>query len=287
MVCLDLTRMDDILIQYAFYLSKVFDSAYKLYFVHNIKFNYPEEAKELISNLKKPLPAVIEDIIYEKIKEASEENEIDAAVEIIVKEANATYSVLASVAKENEVDFIVAGKKISYPGSGYVVEKLLSVPDLTSNLLMAPETSYYQIKNILAPTDFSSASKKAIAFGLYLRENAKARLSCQYVYNIPTHFFPYIPVGNLQEKMEMSAKEEWKEFKNSLKLEGSEELTCAMTYAEGKNVAQSIYDYALKRKKDLIIIASHGKSGLASIVMGSVATRLLKLDMHIPLLITK
>ncbi len=287
MVCLDLTRMDDFLMNYAFYISNFFDSAYKIYFTHNIKFDYPEEADELLSNLDKPLKEVIEDIIYEKIKEVSDESADKIAFDILVQENDSTFTTLASIANEEEVDLIIAGKKISYPGSGYVVEKMLSISDLKADLLMVPETAYHQVQNILTPTDFSEDSKKAIEFGLFLKQKAGAQLDCQYVYHIPTHFFPYIPVDNLQGKMKESAEKEWNAFKEELDVEGSEGLNCSFTYDEGKNVAQSIYDHALQRNKDLIIISSKGKSALASIVMGSVASRLIKLDFHIPLLITR
>jgi len=286
MVCLDLTEMDDFLIQFAAYISKLVDPVYKIYFVHNIKFDYPKAAKGLINELDTPLKELVEDIIYEKIKEGAADFDLPS-FEIVVKEKKVTSVTLADVAEETGVDLIITGKKISYEGSGYVVEKLLTTSKLDSALLMVPETAYHRISNILIPTDFSKASLMAVEMGAFLQNQADAQIDCQHVFTIPAHFFPYIPVDNLQEKMKKSAKEEWEEFQKQLKPLGLAELECAFTYNNGKNVAQSIYDHALQRKKDLIVISSHGKGNIASMMMGSVASRLIHYDLHIPLMIIK
>lgn len=50
---------------------------------------------------------------------------------------------------------------------------------------------------------------------------------------------------------------------------------------------QTIYDHAVRQNKDLIIAGSKGHGGFAAFIIRSVASTLMKLDLHIPLLIVK
>ncbi len=55
---------------------------------------------------------------------------------------------------------------------------------------------------------------------------------------------------------------------------------------EGNRVAETISNYAQKNGMDLIVIATHGYSGLKGLMFGSVALRLLH-DSHLPILLIR
>jgi nucleotide-binding universal stress UspA family protein len=287
MVCLDLTEMDDMLIRYSIYFSQLLGEVGKIIFAHNIKFDYPEEAGALIDRLDKPLGELIGDIITEKVTGHFEAVDPAPSFEVVVKEDASTAHALAELAEAEGVDLTISGKKISYQGSGLVAESLLRIADFHSDLLLVPETAFHQISNIVVATDFSEASKAALERGLYIQKQTKANLNCQHVFSIPAHYFPYIPVGNMQKGLRQNAEERWEEFVETHDLADPGELECALVFNDGKSTAQTIYDYALREKKDLIVIGSKGKGALTTIVLGSVAVRLVQADSHIPLWVTR
>ena len=285
MVCLDLTEMDDKLISYSFYLKQTLQSIDKIFFFHNIKFDFPDTAQEIFSNLDKPLGEIISDEIIEKVDEYSKSIDQDIDYEVVITESSSTESALANAAIENEVQLVVTGKKISYEGSGQVVEKLLGLPKFKSQLLMVPETAYHQIRRILVPIDFSKASKKALELAITLQKQTSANLQCQHVFNIPAHYFPYIPVDNAVQKLHNNAQKQWSAFSKTLHQLGAAHVDCELTFSDGKNTAQAIYDYAIHQQKDLLVISTKGKGSITSFLIGSVAIRLIQMDIHIPLLV--
>ena len=287
MVCLDLTEMDDKLISYSFFLAQTFKTVQKVYFVHNIKFDFPDVAQEIFNDLEQPLGEIISDDIIEKVGEYLNATSQYVEYEVILTEDSSTPAALAKIAKQNEVQLLITGRKISYPGSGQVAEKLLRIPNFKANLLLVPETAFHQITQILVPTDFSKASKKAIEFGGALQQITSANLQCQHVFNIPTHYFPYIPVDNLVQKLSTNAQKQWQAFSKTLHLLGTEEIKCELIFSERKNIAQAIYDHAIHQQKDLVVISAKGKGSITSFLIGSVAIRLIQMDMHIPLLVIK
>lgn len=285
-VGLDLSEMDDLLIHYASYVKQFLPDINTVVFVHNIKFDYPELAKELLQSLDKPLGEELSEAFLEKVDQHFKLDK--GEVEVVIEEQESTAQALADVAQQYDAPLLLAGKKISYPGSGRMVETLLRLQDFEGALLLLPETAYHQIQQILVPTDFSQASIKAIKQGAYFRKRSGASLQCQHVFSVPAHYFPYIVIDNVEEKLQKKAEKEWKPFSKKLTTEhGVSEIACALTFSGSKNIAQTIYDFALREKKDLIVISTKGRGVLSPLLIGSVAIRLIQLNMHVPLMVVK
>jgi nucleotide-binding universal stress UspA family protein len=66
----------------------------------------------------------------------------------------------------------------------------------------------------------------------------------------------------------------------------SEGITVITKTLEGNWPAETISDYVQNNRVDLIVIATHGYSGLKGLVFGSVALRILH-DSHIPILLVR
>ncbi|HMQ63386.1 MAG TPA: universal stress protein [Flavilitoribacter sp.] len=287
MVCLDLTEMDVLLIRYADYLCRSFDGIERLIFVHNIPFEFPEEAEELIRSIDRPLDELVSDLIREKVEQGFTPLAGGPAFEVIVKQTGSTANTLAEIADACNIDLAITGKKVNFKGSGIIPEKLLRTAGFTSYLLLLPDKAPHMITDILVPVDFSKASRNALMRGIYLQQQFNARLSCQHVFSIPTHYFPYIPLENTEAALRKEAEKDWKKFAEGLKKLEAGEVSCAITFSHGKGIAESIYAYALQHKKDLIVIGSEGKGAVTTLLVGSVAIRLIKHDMHIPILVCR
>jgi nucleotide-binding universal stress UspA family protein len=281
MIALDLTELDDLLIRYAHFLLDTIDDIEKIFFIHNIKFDTPDDAEVILKQLDKPLGEIVADSILEKVEAVFSEKE--SIYEVIVEENISTPAAIAEAAKLNQVNWIIAGKKISYRGSGLMLGKLLRISDLKVSLLLLPETAYPLINNILVPTDFSRMSKRAIELGLLLSQKTNAEISCQHVVSFPSFYFPSLPKANWEPTLKNKAVSKWYKFQEGIPTK----IDCEFTFNNDKSIAESIYNYTIQNNKDLIIIGSKGKTGITSFVLGRVALQLMQLDLHVPLLVVK
>jgi nucleotide-binding universal stress UspA family protein len=67
----------------------------------------------------------------------------------------------------------------------------------------------------------------------------------------------------------------------------SPDISCEFVLSEHGKYPEHIYDYAEKNEIDLIVIGSRGRTDISSLVMGSVAEKLVYLEGQIPMLIVK
>ncbi len=283
LVALDLTNMDQVMIRYAAHLCRAIPGIEKAYFVHNIRFDYPEEAEALMAGLERPLGELIGEEATEQVEEHFSGSVPEGVSwEVLVAEGASTAQELARMSNEVGAELVLAGKKRSYRGSGAVAEKLLRQSGFKADLMAVPETAPHRLERVLVPIDFSQAASRALKKAHQLAPV----VSCQHIYKIPNHYFPFIPVQGFRKSMEEEAKEQYKRFRKALPKE-VQDTPCQFIYAEDRTVAQSVYDYAISQGKDLIVLGAKGKSAVPAILLGGTAAQLLKFDFHVPVLIVR
>jgi nucleotide-binding universal stress UspA family protein len=143
----------------------------------------------------------------------------------------------------------------------------------------------YIIRNILVSTDFSDFSGAAIdyAASFALLYGAKIHL----VHVIESNSVVGVPnvelnTTALTNELEATAEEEMRKFVY-WKLKNNTNLEQVILHGEPH---REIVKYAQENEIDLIVIATHGRTGLAHILMGSVAERIVRLS-PIPVLAVK
>ncbi|MGO9611880.1 MAG: universal stress protein [Dissulfurispiraceae bacterium] len=133
-----------------------------------------------------------------------------------------------------------------------------------------------KIKSILLPTDFSDGSLYALSYAVDMAKANDAKLYLLHVlYDIASASGLYIPhtsVDVMYREMEETAKKELERF--------------GWQQREGlKNVEYSVirglpYEEILKCAKekniDLIVIGTHGKTGIDRVIFGSTAQRVVR-----------
>jgi nucleotide-binding universal stress UspA family protein len=136
-------------------------------------------------------------------------------------------------------------------------------------------------KHILVPTDGSALSLKAAHAGADLAARIGARLSAVYV--IP----PYVPPSGGDAFMYYDEAFSPREYDKAMKAYASKALAkveaiaqakkvdCAKYTVSGAQPWEGIIDTARARKCDLITMASHGRRGLAGVILGSETTKVL------------
>jgi nucleotide-binding universal stress UspA family protein len=126
------------------------------------------------------------------------------------------------------------------------------------------------IHHILAPTDFSASAIQAVTAAFELAQTFGAKLSLLHVIEVPAYA---IEVALPLEALERDARREL-----ALLLLEAEAAHMDVTRLVDVGVPyQKIVETATAEQVDLIVMATHGRTGLSHLVLGSVAERMVRL----------
>jgi nucleotide-binding universal stress UspA family protein len=128
-------------------------------------------------------------------------------------------------------------------------------------------------KTVLCPTDFSDASYHALEYGLRFAQGADGLLIVAHVIHVPG--------GDLLtgQSFSLNFKEAQEQVLDRLREVHATRLRnyakCELVPVIGEPAVE-ISALAKSRAADLIIMSTHGRSGLSHLVMGSVAEQILR-----------
>jgi nucleotide-binding universal stress UspA family protein len=133
-----------------------------------------------------------------------------------------------------------------------------------------------QIKSILIPTDFSALSESALKMGIAIAKRQNSDITLlhvidRYSYLQPTEVF--LPEVQLTPDFENSLKEKLKEMAGKIQKETGVIITDKVMYGLP---ADSICQFAFENNTSLIVMGTHGTSGLREFFIGSEAFRVVK-----------
>jgi len=133
-------------------------------------------------------------------------------------------------------------------------------------------------QNILVPTDFSPASMLAIDAALILAKQNDAKVTLVHVLDPTPLTFGAPGLGTMTEP-EIEPEVETRVHAELARLrEGKlkDVATVKTALVISKNAADGIVHYAEKEGADMIVMATHGRSGLAHFLIGSVAENVVR-----------
>ncbi len=283
MVCLDLTELDETLIAYTEMISKIFD-VNAVYLHHVAKtLDLPEKVAEKYPDLLAPSDEVIERRIREMAEKYFKNNDA-CSCDIVVREGNPTDKILRW-SEIKEIDLIVMGRKLSLKGSGVLPGELAKVAHCS--LLFVPENAKLQINKVLVPVDFSKTSGFAFQEALDIRKATNCQLTIQNSYDVPSG---YHTIGKSYEEFAEIMKEHaYEDAITFLKRNQAspDDVKMIFTLDDERDPAERAYEIADSMDADLIIIGSKGRTGIASLLLGSVADKMTQCNASIPLLVVK
>lgn len=132
------------------------------------------------------------------------------------------------------------------------------------------------IKKILVPIDFSDFSKNALRYAIQFAENFQAKVYIVYVIEpmvYPSDFsLGQVAIPNVEYDMQDRAKSE---LDNLIKNEITTSLETEIIIRAGKPFVE-IIDVAAEKDIDLIIIATHGLTGVEHLLFGSTAEKVVR-----------
>jgi nucleotide-binding universal stress UspA family protein len=119
------------------------------------------------------------------------------------------------------------------------------------------------VKKILYPTDFSSYSNQAYFHAVVLAENHEASLTVLFVHTPDSR----APGGQPSQQY-------WKEQLEQIR-PLNQAITVRHVFLEGDPAAE-IVRYSRDAGMDLIVMGTHGRTGVERLLMGSVAEKVLR-----------
>jgi universal stress protein A len=134
------------------------------------------------------------------------------------------------------------------------------------------------VKRILVPTDFSETADKALAYAKELATKLGASVHLVHVFADPYAVAAYAPEVYAAVPAEMRARAV-KEVHERLmeRLDAAEEQRFRGSRGIVRGlVAPQIVDYAASQDIDLIVIGTHGRRGVAHLLLGSVAEHVVR-----------
>jgi universal stress protein A len=137
-------------------------------------------------------------------------------------------------------------------------------------------------KKILVPLDFSPTSLAAVETALELAARFDASLELVHVWEPPPIYGPDALVAGgmslymeLEEHRRRAAKKEMENLVARLEQRG---LRGIRTHVERGPPAPVILDVATKGGFDLVVMGTHGRTGVSRFFMGSVAEKVVRLS---------
>jgi nucleotide-binding universal stress UspA family protein len=127
-----------------------------------------------------------------------------------------------------------------------------------------------EIRHILVPTDFSAPSQQAMTYAFELAQKVGAKLSLLHVIEVPVYA---IEVSLPLEDLEQDAR---RGLARLLPEAAAAHVDVTRLVAMGVPYEQ-ILEMATAEQVDLIVMATHGRTGLRRLAMGSVAERVVRM----------
>lgn len=138
-------------------------------------------------------------------------------------------------------------------------------------------------KTYLVPLDFSPSSKIALDHAARLARKNNGKLLFVHVITDSASMVPFPFRPQYYKELEKEARQKFEKLRRSRKL-AKGRYRCIIL--KGRNPARLIAGQAKRSRAAMIIMGSHGRTGLKRVVLGSVAERTLRYA-KCPVLIVK
>ncbi len=283
LVGLDLTEMDEVLIKYCSFFSQIMKPD-KVYFIHiSDKLELPKAIREKYPDLIAPVDETIQREIEFLVDQHFDKTSVNE-ISVEVKKGKPNREILKWM-EIKEIDLIVLGRKTNMKGDGIIPGKI--VKESHGSVMLVPEKSSEFLNKVVIPLNLGHEENLPLREALAIADKTHMRLIGQNIYHVPSGYhttgktfdeFAEIMKGNAQAGMEKLIK------KYNL---SNYNFHYDLTLDEEHDMAEKIYDLAIREHADMIIMGSQGRTIGASVLLRSVAAKLTEYDKNIPLLVVK
>lgn len=134
-----------------------------------------------------------------------------------------------------------------------------------------------EIRNILHPTDFSPLSLHALEYAKFLAESTSARLHCVHIVDDALQYWMSTdmmaaPIAPPLDDLVAQATEHMKSFLS----EHLEDMGKVQWEIRTGRAFVEIIRQARAKEADLLVMGTHGRTGISHVLMGSVAEKVVR-----------
>lgn len=286
-VSVNLSDLDEEVIRYASIVSQIMD-ADAIYFVHVAQtLDLPDNLEEEYRNVLAPVDETIKHEVQQLVEQYFSSQNVSrnsAQISIDVLEGKPTDE-LIKYGRQKDADLIILAKEDQQNTN----IQLSKVAELSScSVLFVPEDADLKIDRIAVALDFSEHAKMALEQAMKFSEKDNdVIIYGHHIYQIPKG---YSKTGKSYEDFSRIMKENAKKDAHKFfrKYDLKEDI-CEMRYqlSEDAKIDDELFAFAREKEVDLLVVGSRGRTQAASILLGSVAERLLRYQDNIPLFIVK
>ncbi len=283
-VCLDMTKMDKVVIEYIDYFAGQVKP-------ESIQFLHVVESYDLFRDLIEEFPDLeteedLQELLINQINDliAGNFTHKDVKIDTAIRKGSATNQII-DLMEDVSPDLLVMGKKTGYKGDGVLARRIVKY--VPCSILFVPETAKRNMQNITVPIDFSEQSDEATKVALKLVKPAGGQVIAQHLFDYPKQFFPYMPDKKTIKEMNDNLAEEKKKFLERIKTPGNTDLEVELTLHQDGKMSDDIYDLCISNHTDLIVVFSKARQNLFAMVKDKLPERMVNYPFGIPLLILK
>ncbi len=209
--------------------------------------------------------------------------------ECLIREGEDSYRYIVEEAAKNKSTMIVMGRRgrtgMKRLVMGSVTARVIGHAPCT--VLVVPKSAEFQCKHILVATDGSKYGAAAAAEAIGMAKQLGSRLTALAV--VHSESMSPMDIVSSQMQRDLIAEKEMKEADKNVK-NVKDAADAAGIRAEslilGGKPSEAIIQTAKDKQADLIVLGSHGKTGVEKLLMGSVAERVIVLS-SCPVMVVK
>ncbi len=214
----------------------------------------------------------------EAVKARAEKEGVEC--DLIVREGEDSYKYIADEAAKNKITMIVMGRR------GRTGLKRLMMGSTTArvighapcSVLVVPRAAQVLFKNVLVATDGSLYSTAAASEAIGIAKLNNSKLTVIAV--VPSEFMPPTDVEMAIGQRELLAEKEMREAEKNAKAvkeAAQKEGVAVQAFVMSGKPSDAIIETAKDKNADLIVLGSHGRTGIEKLLMGSVVERVIVL----------
>lgn len=192
------------------------------------------------------------------------------------------HEIIPEFAEAEKCDLIVVGVRGFNPAETVVLGSMTAriIGYSRINILVVPLQTTIGLTRLLVAVDGSNLGKKAVDLARNIQKSYGSKISLIAVADVPPHLYGVDPIAahSFIEKTRATLEE-------SLGLGESYRAETQLILREG-DPASTINEVARSEQIDLILMGSHGRTGLIRLLMGSVTERVIG-HAPCPILVTR
>ena len=262
----------------------------KLYVLHTIE-KFPHDYRHLLSRAAHAdTKQKLEEEAVRKISAMIPAELLESGDVIPIVRFGKPFLEIIQVAKEKKVDLLAVGTRgragMDRIILGSVAERIVRKADCP--VMVIRGRKYVGFKRIIVPIDLSDCSRIALEYAVATARAHSSKLTILHVYE-GSYVEPYIKAANSEEEADEIMKEielvnetKYDEFLKTVDLSGVEYEKLLK-----KGIPETdIVETAMEQQANLIVMGTHGRSGIKHILIGSTAEEVVR-TVHCDIIIVK